>query len=173
MAYRRITIVAGSAQELEQKAAAKNAVLPPGSSGRIEVVGRRSYGVCTAPIGAALATPLIGQQFAQRLAPAGVVITKRGGLGGWGPDCDGYLEFEVPAPMGQDAVMRAFPVVAIVVVLGAVAATIALLGWAVREIRATIDVVAEAAGPVFPLVAAGGAVLLLGLGVMLLRGRAG
>ena len=144
-----------------------------GSTGRIEVYGQRGFfNICLTPLGPLMGLPVVGQKWAEYLSPAGVDITDRGGLGGFGPDCDAYIDWVVPsgfqgigarADMGQ-ARMAIGPV-ALVAVLLAGAGALAALAWAIKQIYVAVRAIVEDIGEVFDPTKPLGKVLWAALGI--------
>ena len=128
-----------------------NLQLLPGSTGRTEFHGK------LVPLGPLMSA--FGGIFADRLAPTGAVVTKRGGFGRY--DMNAYVEWAIPAQMGRRASMGIGPV-ALVAVAIALAAALGALGWAISKVTALIKAIVGAADPTTP----GGFGLWLGVGLI-------
>lgn len=139
---RTVTIPETSPDDFRARAAAADVALGPGSTGRIEIYGKRVLGICAVPLGPLMAAPWVGQRWANALAPAGVVVTDRGGVNGSWSDCDAFVEFAVPARLGQTARMRY--VIALAVVAVAIIGVLVALGWALRGVSGTFRAIGEA-----------------------------
>ena len=164
MATRTIILEAGSIEELMIKARAKNFDMPAGSSGRYEIYGRKFLGICTTPIGFALGTPFVGQRLADYFSPTGMIVTAKGGLGGFGPDCDGFIEWRLPIRMalGDGIVDRL--TISVVNAIAPIFTIIRILGWAIGRIKAIFRIVLEEAialgKSLLPILAVGIALVL-------------
>ena len=137
---RRLTFVAANANELILKLG--NISILPGSTGRIELQARRVFGVCPIPLGPLIVLPFAGSTWANALSPAGAVVTKRGGIANFGPDCDAFVEWTIPATQAQSAAMsiRLFLLGPLGIAIGA---ALGILRWNITRIRLVIDAVVD------------------------------
>ena len=151
---RTYNLEAPNIKELQTKL--PNVNMQAGSIGRVEMYGKYLL------LGPLMHTPYVSGVFAGKLAPAGVTITKKGGFGGpGGLDPHAYVEWQVPATMGQVARMQAVPLLA---VIGAFGLALALLGWGISKVVAQLKVILSALDPRKP------AGMLIWIGLALVAG---
>ena len=158
-----IEVFANSIEDLQQKV--PNLDLSGGATGRLEIFAPRVAGLCPMPLGSLLQTPTVGQLLAQRLTPAGAILTGHGGLTSGPFQCDGFIEWRVPATFQVQGQARLSLVVALVVVLAAIGAVLAALGWVIAQLRLLVETVGGAVGDLFRnpwFLAISAAVLVLG-----------